>query len=109
MPACEAIKTGASDPRHFSAHRCQEVRDVARSLNIVMHFIAAGATDTLQPLDHYAFGAMKASDGRIYRSRVAEEGLMKLSKRDFILHLLASCEAVNRTTLARAWEIHETQ
>jgi hypothetical protein len=74
----------------FSAHGHQEVRDVARSLNIVMHFIPAGATDTMQPLARQVFGAMKASYRRIYPSRVAEEGLMKLSKRDFILHLLAS-------------------
>jgi hypothetical protein len=33
----------------FSARRCQEVGDVARSLHIVMHFIPAGATDTMQP------------------------------------------------------------
>jgi hypothetical protein len=88
---------------------CQEVRDVARSLNIVMHFIPAGATDSMQPLDRYVSGAMKARYRRIYRSRVAEEGLMELSKRDLILHLLAKGEAVNRTTLARVWEIHETQ
>jgi hypothetical protein len=75
----------------FPAHRCQEVRDVARSLNIVMPFIPAGATDTLQYRS--VFGAMKESDRRIYRSRVAEEGLMKLGKRRFILHLLASWEA----------------
>jgi hypothetical protein len=59
----------------FSAHRCQEVRDVARSLNIMMHFIPAGAMDTMQRLDRYVFGAMKASYRRISRSRVAEEGL----------------------------------
>jgi hypothetical protein len=93
----------------FSAHRCREVRDVARLLNIMMHFIPAGATDSMQPLDRYVFGAKKASYRRIDRSRVAEEGLMNLSKRDFILALLASWEAVNRTTLARAWEIYETQ
>jgi hypothetical protein len=72
----------------FSAHKCREVRDAARSLNITMHFIPAGATDTMQPLDRYVFGVMNASYRRIYRSRVAEEGLMKLSKRDFIPHLL---------------------
>jgi hypothetical protein len=92
----------------FSAHRSQIVRDVARSMNIVMHVTPAGASDTLQPWDRYVFGAMKASYRRTYRSRVAEEGLMKLSKRDVILHLLASWEVVNRTTLARAWEIYET-
>jgi hypothetical protein len=81
----------------FSAHRCQEVRDVARSLNIVMHFIPAGATHSMEPLDRYVFGAMKASCRGIDRSRVGEEGLMKLRKRDSILHLLASWEAMNRT------------
>jgi hypothetical protein len=82
---------------------------VARWLNILMHFISAGATGTMQPLDHYVFGAMKASHRRIDRPKVAEEGLRKLSKRDLILHLLASWEAVNQTTLARAWAIYETQ
>jgi hypothetical protein len=96
-------------PDTFSAHRCQEVREVARSLNIVMHFIPTGATDSMQPLDRYVFGAMKASCRRVCRSRVAEEGLAKLNKRDFILHLPASWEAVNQTTLAWAWEIYETQ
>jgi hypothetical protein len=82
---------------------------VARSLNIVMHFIPAGATDSMKPLDRYVIGAMKVRYRRIYRSREAEEDLRKLSKRDFILHLLAAWDALNRTALARAWEIYETQ
>jgi hypothetical protein len=91
----ELPQYGRNHPVHlilviFSARRCQEARDVARSLNIVMHFIPAGLTDTMQPLDRYVFEAMKASYRRIYRSRVAEEGLIMLSERDFILHLPAS-------------------
>jgi hypothetical protein len=82
---------------------------MAHSLNIVMHFLPAGATDSMQPLDRYVFGAMKASHRRIYRARVSAVGLRKLGKRDFILHLLGAWDAVNWTTLATAWEIYETQ
>jgi hypothetical protein len=92
----------------YAAHRCQEVRDMAESLNIQLHFIPAGATDTMQPLDRYVFGAMKASYRRIYMRRLAEHGPRKLTKRDFLIQLMAAWEAVNVATLARAWGIYET-
>lgn len=92
----------------YAAHRCQEVRDMAESLNIQLHFIPAGATDTMQPLDRYVFGAMKASYRRIYMRRLAEHGPRKLTKRDFLIQLMAAWEAVNVATLARAWDIYET-
>jgi hypothetical protein len=93
----------------YAAHRCQEVRDLAESLNIEMHFIPAGATDTMRPPGRYVFGAMKASYRRIYRARVAERGTRERTKRDFVVQLLAAWEAVNRATLERSWEMDGTE
>jgi hypothetical protein len=81
---------------------------MAESLNIQLHFIPGGATDTMQPLDRYAFGAMKASYRTIYMRRLAQHGPRKLTKRDLLIQLMAAWEAVNVATLARAWDIYET-
>jgi hypothetical protein len=71
-----------------------------------MDFMPAGATDMMQPRDRYVFEAMRASYARIYGTRVAERGIRKLAKRDFVVQLLADWEAVNTATLERGWRIH---
>ena len=90
----------------YSAHRCSEVRTMATSLGIHLHFIPAGLTDSMQPLDRYVFGAMKSSYRRIARERMAEPGAGKLTKKDFIINLLAAWGAVNQRTLGRAWDVY---
>jgi hypothetical protein len=92
----------------YAAHRCQIVRDLAQPLTIEMPFIPARATTTIQPLDRYVFGStrgvtVKSAQGSCRaREANADQG-------GIVLHLRAAWEAVNRTTLERAWEIHEAQ
>jgi hypothetical protein len=76
-------------------------------MNTERHAIP-GATDAMQHLERYVFGAMKASYSRIYRARVAECGIRKLAK-GFVIQLLAAWEAVTRAIPERAWEIDGTE
>ena len=71
-----------------SSHRTEEVRNLARNLEINLHYIPAGATDALQPLDRRVFGALKSSARRLFRQR-----------RDVNRNLVDACE-----DLRIAWE-----
>ena len=46
--------------RH-STHTCEESRNAARDLNIILHFVPSGATDITQPLDVGVFGQLQIS------------------------------------------------
>ena len=55
-----------NEPLHLlldlhSSHRSDEVKEVAKSLNIDLHYIPAGQTDRYQPLDRNCFGSVKAT------------------------------------------------
>jgi hypothetical protein len=92
----------------LSAHGYQEVRDVARSLDIVTHFIPAGATGTMQPLDRYLFGAMKPSQAN--PPRQSGRGRLAEAEQEGLHPGPAGLTGGREpATLARAWEIYETQ
>lgn len=44
-----------------STHTCDESRNVAQNLNIVLYFVPSGATDITQPLDVGVFGQLQIS------------------------------------------------
>ena len=44
----------------YSAHKTDDIRKLAQTLNMELVFVPPGMTDELQPLDRYIFGAMKS-------------------------------------------------
>jgi hypothetical protein len=50
-----------------SVHRSQEIREHARRLGIVMKFIPAGMTDSLQTFDRAILGMLKGIARRLFR------------------------------------------
>ena len=57
----------------YSVHRDAEIKAHANELNIQLHFIPAGMTDKLQPLDRNCFGALKATARRLFRERYKDD------------------------------------
>ena len=89
----------------YSVHRAREMRELAQTLNIDFVYVPVGATDELQPLDRYVFGAMKSIARRKWR-RMYERGEHdKMGKAEMGQILQASWEGVSPQVLEDAWQI----
>jgi hypothetical protein len=93
----------------YAVHPCQEVRNLAGSLNMESHFIPAGPADTMHPPDRCVLEAMKARYRRIYQARVAGGGIRRLASWDLDCQLRATWEDVSRAIRERARAINETE
>jgi hypothetical protein len=69
-------------------HGTAGVKRAASDLNIVLQYIWPGATDRLQLLDRYIFGALKSEACRLFRERAWEDVGLKRSKRDAVDDML---------------------
>ena len=79
----------------YSVHRACEMRELTQTLNTDFVSVPVGATDELQPLDRYIFGAMKSIAGRKWR-RMYEQGEHdKAGKAEMGQILQASWEGVS--------------
>jgi transposase len=103
---------GDSDPIHlildaYSVHRSQDTRNIARELNIELHFIPPGWTDELQPLDRYIFGAMKSICRRLFQRFClrSEDGHVKT--RDAIQFLIQAWEGLETRVIEKGWGLYE--
>ena len=89
----------------FSVHRACEARAAADELNIRLHFVPAGLTDQVQPLDRYVFGSLKAIYHRIYREGLARGAFTKVGKKNFLALLIASWGQVPSSAIVKGWSI----
>ena len=85
-----------------SSHRTSDVKTLAESLDITLHYIPAGATDQLQPLDRRVFGALKAIARRLFRQRSCEKRTLKQACAD----LREAWENLGTDTLEEAWDCY---
>ena len=85
-----------------SSHRTQEVKTLAQNLGINLHYIPAGATDALQPLDRRVFGALKSSARRLFRQRREVNRTLVDACED----LRIAWENVGSDVLEEAWDCY---
>lgn len=87
----------------FSAHRQEEVKDLARDLGIGMGFIPAGLTSRHQPLDKRIFGNLKSRARARFDAmyvRQEEEPNMIVAVRI----LLEAWSAIEQDEVIKAWD-----
>ena len=88
-----------------SSHRTDEVKKLAKELDINLWFIPPGCTDQCQPLDRRCFGALKATARKLWREQMADEPHRKLTKKDAVAHLICAWEHLTKGVVDEAWEI----
>lgn len=95
----------------FSAHRSDEIKEAAKELGIILHFIPPGFTDLFQPLDAKIFAIIKGYIRHMIRQFLKDEKVM--TKRDACKFLIAAWEKLdpeeirdsfNYLTLEERWE-----
>jgi hypothetical protein len=90
----------------YSVHRSRESRELAAHLGIVLHFIPAGWTDELQPLDRYIFGALKAMCKRLFHQFCQAED-PAIRRRDAVSFLCQAWEDLATHVVEKSWGIYE--
>ena len=89
----------------YSVHRAADMKDLANALNIEFVYVPVGATDELQPLDRYVFGAMKSIARRKWRQMYNSGEYDKMGKVQMGQILQAAWEGISPQVLEKAWEI----
>ena len=79
----------------YQAHLSATIREEAENLNIKLHFIPAGMTDFIQPLDVSIFGPLKRIATRLFQIRVKKNPDAKQSKRDACQDLICAWEKIS--------------
>ena len=89
----------------YKTHKSEVTRDLAKILNISLHFIPPGMTDAFQPLDRKIFGIVKAHAKRLYRQRVkASNGI--ITKKDACQDMISSWNMIHDSSILDAWDIY---
>jgi hypothetical protein len=77
--------------------------NLTEDLNIEIHYIPAGATDVLQPLDRLVFGVLNSQARKLFHRRVNEDHLHRRTKyeacEDLMTHL-------SQEVLLTSWNIY---
>jgi hypothetical protein len=91
----------------YSVHRANEIRPLAAELGIELHYIPAGWTDELQPLDRYVFGAMKAMCRRLFQRHCDRSEDGRVSRSDAIKFLVRIWELLEVRVIEKGWGVYE--
>ena len=89
-----------------ASHRGDEIQQLAKSLNITLHYIPAGQTDVYQPLDRICFGALKATGRSQFAKTISENPDSNFDKKQAIQALIFAWENLNPDTILQAWDIY---
>ena len=89
----------------YPTHRTDLIKRIAIAYGIDLHYIPAGATDLLQPLDRKVFGPMKRTAHRIWAENYAQKRieLQNNPDKDRLLRQFSSKKAAVRL-LVQIWE-----
>ena len=90
----------------YRAHTCQSVKDLAGSLKIHLHFIPAGYTPTLQPLDRRIFGALKAKARGYWYQHYSLTPGVKHTKKSAVRTLLSCWSNMSPELIKSAWSVY---
>jgi hypothetical protein len=91
----------------YTAHHTDHIREVAGQQEINLHFIPAGMTDLLQPLDRAVFGILKATARRYFHERCMQEPCLARPKADAVVDLIRSWDELRPELAVLGWEIYE--
>jgi hypothetical protein len=91
----------------YRAHTQPSVLERAQALNIRIHFIPAGYTDQLQPLDRRVFGSLKATAKHLFLMRTQGVGVVaKITKDEAVQMLVKAWAMLSTMVVESAWEIY---
>jgi hypothetical protein len=90
----------------YAAHRSQGSKDLAEQLGIKLHFVPAGCTDLLQPLDRSVFGALKSTARKLFHDGLVSDPEIQVTKPWAVQLLLKSWKQFARSTVELAWECY---
>jgi hypothetical protein len=91
----------------YTAHRTDNVKACAEALGINLHFIPAGMTDELQPLDRNVFAVLKATAKRLFHERCMMGPMLKRTKADACEDLIAAWEHLGPQCIEEAWSMYQ--
>jgi hypothetical protein len=92
-----------------AVHRQDAMRQFAQDLGTNLVFIPRGLTDEFEPLDHFVFGAMKATCRRLYGLHCEWNPGEKMDHQIAAAFLIRAWEAVTAEVLENAWALCETE
>jgi hypothetical protein len=87
----------------FAAHRAEDVKAFARERKVVLFYIPAGQTGSLQPLDYRIFGNVKAKVREDFMRRMIS-GETKISVIEAIKTWLRAWRTLTQEAVLKAWE-----
>jgi hypothetical protein len=91
----------------YKVHKTEEVRELARKLQIELVFIPPGMTDACQPLDRTIFGVLKMKAKNLFRVQFADKDTIKVNREQACALLRQCWGEVSAEALARAWIIYD--
>jgi hypothetical protein len=86
------------------SHRSDNVKQLARFLNIELHRIPAGAVDTLQPLDRIVFEALKSRARRLFRCPVETDRGVRGTKTEAVEDVMQAWEELTEDVVQEGWD-----
>ena len=87
----------------YTAHRTRNVKNLARRNQIILHYLPAGCTDTLQPLDRRVFGALKAKARSLWYKEYACNPNLRHTKKAAVKTLLSCWAELSDHLITAAW------
>ena len=90
----------------YKTHKSEVTKNLAKNLNMSLHFIPPGMTDAFQPLDRKIFGIVKAFAKRLYRQRIKNSnGIIK--KADACQDMISAWNQIQDCSILDAWDIYD--
>ena len=90
----------------YKTHKSELTRNLAKNLNISLHFIPPGMTDEFQPLDRKIFGIVKAHAKKFYRKRV-KNGIGNITKSGACQDMIQAWDLIKESSVLDSWNIYD--
>lgn len=91
----------------YKAHRTDNVKAIAKALNIHLYYIPPGCTDLVQPLDVKVFGALKAKARALFRKRYEAAQSPHVTSKDAVQNLIRAWEGISNEVTEEAWYVYD--
>ena len=91
----------------YTAHRTDDVKAIAKALNIHLYYIPPGCTDLVQPLDVKVFGALKAKARALFRKRYEGTQSPHVTSKDAVQNLIRAWEGLSNEVAEEAWYVYD--
>ena len=89
-----------------TSHHTEFIKKLAMDLNISLHFIPAGCTDDMQPLDRKVFGAVKGTAKLLFRQSHRHDPDRKIAKPDAVQSMIRAWDSLDEATIQEAWSCY---